>query len=111
MGDLTPIWNKTNQAPIENETNNGLSNIVGTIANGKDTRSTFSNGQFFINVKDNNFLDFRSKSPDGWGYCVFGKGCIGMDVVDEIKSVSTGNFGMHGDVPRDQIVIEEAIVL
>lgn len=102
---------KATQAPIENEANNGLSNIVGTIAMARTPDPHSATAQFFINVKDNNFLDFRSKSPDGWGYCVFGKVVAGMDVVDEIKSVSTGNFGMHGDVPRDQIVIEEVTVL
>ena len=67
--------------------------------------------QFFINVKDNDFLNFSSPTPQGWGYCVFGKIVEGLDIVDAIKKVKTGNKGFHQDVPVDDVVIEKAVVV
>lgn len=101
---------KATNAPIENEADNGLSNKVGTLAMARTMDPHSASSQFFINVSDNTFLDFRAKSMDGWGYCVFGQVVDGMDVVEKIKLVKTGNAGMHQDVPVEDVVIEETIV-
>jgi peptidyl-prolyl cis-trans isomerase B (cyclophilin B) len=92
---------------VENEADNGLSNDRGTIAMARTMDPHSAGAQFFINVKDNGFLNHSSPTPQGWGYCVFGKVVEGMDVVDEIKEVQTGNYGQHSDVPIEPIVIEE----
>lgn len=95
---------KTN-APIKNEANNGLKNDVGTIAMARTMDPHSATAQFFINVKNNDFLNFSSETSQGWGYCVFGKVTEGMDVVNKIKSVpTTSRFG-HQDVPVDPITI------
>ncbi len=96
---------KSTRAPIKNEANNGLSNKVGTIAMARTMEPHSASSQFFINVNNNTFLDFRSESLDGWGYCVFGEVVEGMDVVNKIKGVSTGLYGMHQDVPLEDVVI------
>ncbi|HCE3033980.1 TPA: peptidylprolyl isomerase [Vibrio parahaemolyticus] len=96
---------KSTRAPIKNEANNGLSNKVGTIAMARTMEPHSASSQFFINVNNNTFLDFRSESLDGWGYCVFGDVVEGMDVVNKIKGVSTGSYGMHQDVPLEDVVI------
>ncbi len=96
---------KSTRAPIKNEANNGLSNKVGTIAMARTMEPHSASSQFFINVNNNTFLDFRSESLDGWGYCVFGEVVEGMDVVNKIKGVSTGSHGMHQDVPLEVVVI------
>jgi peptidyl-prolyl cis-trans isomerase B (cyclophilin B) len=96
---------KTTRAPIKNEANNGLSNKVGTLAMARTMEPHSASSQFFINVNNNTFLDFRSESLDGWGYCVFGEVVEGMDVVNQIKGVSTGSYGMHQDVPLEDVVI------
>ncbi|HIF5568979.1 TPA: peptidylprolyl isomerase [Vibrio parahaemolyticus] len=96
---------KSTRAPIKNEANNGLSNKVGTIAMARTMEPNSASSQFFINVNNNTFLDFRSESLDGWGYCVFGEVVEGMDVVNKIKGVSTGSYGMHQDVPLEDVVI------
>ncbi len=96
---------KATKAPIKNEANNGLSNKVGTLAMARTMDPHSASSQFFINVNDNTFLDFRSESRDGWGYCVFAEVIEGMDVVNKIKGVSTGAYGMHQDVPLDEVVI------
>ena len=101
---------KQTRDPIENEADNGLKNDVGTIAMARTSDPHSASSQFFINVKDNDFLNFRSKDMQGWGYCVFGKVTDGMDVVDKIKTVETGRSGMHQDVPNDPIVIESVTV-
>ncbi|WMS89259.1 peptidylprolyl isomerase [Pleionea litopenaei] len=90
---------------IENEANNGLSNETGTIAMARTMDPHSASSQFFINVKDNTFLDFKSETPQGWGYCVFGKVTSGMEVVNQIKGVAVGNMGGHGDVPKEDVVI------
>ncbi|MFN1550081.1 peptidylprolyl isomerase [Vibrio natriegens] len=96
---------KATRAPIKNEANNGLSNKVGTLAMARTMEPHSASSQFFINVNNNTFLDFRSESLDGWGYCVFGEVVEGMDVVNQIKGVSTGSYGMHQDVPLEEVVI------
>ena len=96
---------KETRAPIKNEANNGLSNKVGTLAMARTMEPHSASSQFFINVSNNTFLDFRSESMDGWGYCVFGEVTEGMDIVNKIKEVSTGSYGMHQDVPLDDVLI------
>lgn len=102
---------KSTQAPIENEADNGLSNDVGTIAMARTSDPHSATSQFFINVNNNKFLNFSGKNPQGWGYAVFGKVTEGMDVVNKIKGVPTGRYGMHADVPKTPIVILHAKVL
>ncbi|HFQ5014977.1 TPA: peptidylprolyl isomerase [Vibrio vulnificus] len=101
---------KPTRAPIKNEANNGLSNKVGSIAMARTMDPHSASSQFFINVNNNTFLDFRSESLDGWGYCVFGEVVEGMDVVNKIKGVSTGSYGMHQDVPLEDVVITGATI-
>ncbi len=96
--------------PIQNEANNGLSNSHGTLAMARTQEPHSASAQFFINLTDNNFLDFTSESVQGWGYWVFGKVVEGMDIVEKMALVDTGNMYGHGDVPKDDILIESAIV-
>ena len=102
---------KTTRAPIQNEASNGLSNKRGTLAMARTSDPHSASAQFFINVVDNTFLDYRSKEMFGktvvqeWGYAVFGEVVEGMDVVDKIKGVKTGNKGFHQDVPKEDVVI------
>lgn len=96
---------------IANEADNGLKNERGTLAMARTSDINSATAQFFINVKDNEFLNFRSKKPQEYGYAVFGKVIEGMDVVDSIKKVKTGNKGMHGDVPVDAIEILDVSVV
>lgn len=96
--------------PIKNEAGNGLKNERGTIAMARTSDPHSATAQFFINVKDNSFLNHTSPSSQGWGYCVFGKVADGMDVVDKIKAVKTGTKGFHQDVPVEDVVIEKAEV-
>jgi peptidyl-prolyl cis-trans isomerase B (cyclophilin B) len=102
---------KSTNAPIENEAGNGLKNDRGTVAMARTNDPHSATAQFFINVKDNDFLNFRAPSGSGWGYCVFGKVVEGMDVVDKIRAVKTGNKGFHQDVPVEDVVIEKAEVV
>jgi peptidyl-prolyl cis-trans isomerase B (cyclophilin B) len=104
-GMTSGLRDKPSRAPIKNEANNGLSNKVGTLAMARTMDPHSASSQFFINVNDNTFLDFRSESMDGWGYCVFAEVVDGMDVVNKIKGVSTGSYGMHQDVPLDEVII------
>ncbi|WP_372872951.1 peptidylprolyl isomerase [Shewanella sp.] len=101
---------KRTHDPIKNEANNGLSNKVGTLAMARTSDPHSATGQFFINVNDNTFLDFKSESMQGWGYCVFGEVVEGLDVVNAIKGVNTGNRGMHQDVPLEAVVIEKVSI-
>lgn len=101
---------KSVQDPIKNEASNGLSNKVGTIAMARTPDPHSATAQFFINVNNNDFLDFRSETEQGFGYCVFGEVVEGMDVVNKIKDVATGNYGFHQDVPLDSVVIEKVTV-
>src|SRR5262245_19533674 len=96
---------KSTKATIENESTNGLSNSRGTIAMARTSAPHSASSQFFINVKDNQFLD-RARAQDGVGYCVFGKVTEGMDVVDKIKAVATATRGSHGDVPVEDVTIK-----
>ncbi|AOV17355.1 peptidylprolyl isomerase [Acidihalobacter aeolianus] len=101
---------KPTGVPIKNEADNGLKNDLGTIAMARTAIPDSATAQFFINVKDNDFLNFQSKTQSGWGYCVFGKVVEGMDVVHEIERVATGNRAGHQDVPTETILIERAAV-
>ena len=106
----TKYMRKPTEAPILNEADNGLPNKLGSIAMARTMDPHSATAQFFINVADNDFLNFRAETPDGWGYCVFGKVTDGMDVVDKIKGVETGNKGYHQDVPVEDVVIESVEV-
>ena len=111
-GGMEPgMSEKATKEPVKNEADNGLSNERGTIAMARTMEPHSATAQFFINVKDNAFLDHRSPTPDGWGYCVFGRVVDGMDVVDQIKGVATGNAGFHQDVPVEDIVIESVEII
>lgn len=102
---------KSTNAPIQNEADNGLKNEVGTIAMARTSDPHSATAQFFINVKDNSFLNFSGKNPQGWGYAVFGKVIEGMDIVNKIKGVPTGKYGFHADVPTTPVVITHAKVI
>ncbi|WP_396586233.1 peptidylprolyl isomerase [Bermanella sp. R86510] len=104
--DMTP--KAATQGSIENEADNGLSNKTGTLAMARTMDPHSASSQFFINVKDNTFLDHSSKTPEGWGYCVFGEVVEGMDVVNRIKGVRTTMAAGHQDVPAEPILIESA---
>jgi len=97
-------------APVKNEANNGLKNVTGSIAMARTSDPHSASAQFFINVKDNSFLDHSAPTPSGWGYAVFGKVTDGMDVVRTIESVPTGNKSGHQDVPLEAVVIEKVTV-
>lgn len=101
---------KGTKAPIKNEAVNGLKNQIGTIAMARTNVVDSATAQFFINVKDNDFLNHRSASADGFGYAVFGRVIEGMDVVHKIEKVKTGNRGSHQDVPTETVVIESVRV-
>ncbi|TEW56086.1 peptidylprolyl isomerase [Psychromonas sp. RZ22] len=102
---------KDSQKPIKNEANNGLSNVKYSVAMARTMEPHSASAQFFINVGDNKFLDFKSETTDGWGYCVFAKVVAGEDVVDKIKVVATGNAHyVHQDVPLDDVVITSVTV-
>ncbi len=101
---------KPTRAPIKNEAANGLKNDRYTIAMARTGDPHSATAQFFINVKDNDFLNHTAPTPQGWGYCVFGKVTEGQDVVDRIKAVQTGRSGMHQDVPQQDVLIERAEV-
>jgi len=109
-GMETGMTEKQTRASIQNEANNGLPNARGTVAMARTPDPHSASAQFFINLADNDFLNFRAETPDGWGYCVFGKVTEGMDVVDKIKGVDTGNKGHHQDVPVEDVVIESVEV-
>jgi peptidyl-prolyl cis-trans isomerase B (cyclophilin B) len=102
---------KPTRAPIKNEADNGLQNNYGTIAMARTSAPHSASAQFFINTKNNRFLNFRSKSMRGWGYCVFGKVIKGMDVVMKISGTRTGFKGGRRNVPMAPIMIKKAVVL
>ena len=104
-GFMPDMMQKATRDPIENEAANGLSNVTGSIAMARTMAPHSATAQFFINVKDNGFLDHPGQ--DGWGYCVFGKVTEGLDVVEKIKAVETTNKSGHSDVPVEPIVIEK----
>ena len=108
-GGLTArMQQKDTEAPIKNEADNGLKNDRGTIAMARTMDPHSATAQFFINLVDNDFLNFQAPSGNGWGYCVFGKVTEGMDVVDKIAKVKTTTVGMYQDVPSDLVVITGA---
>ena len=108
-GGMNPdMSQKANKAPIQNEANNGLKNDRGTLAMARTNDPHSATSQFFINLKDNDFLNHTSESPAGWGYTVFGKVTEGLETIDEIAKVQTGNVGGHGDVPVEAVTIIKA---
>lgn len=111
-GGMEPgLSQKPTQAPIQNEAGNGLKNNKYTVAMARTNAPHSATAQFFINTADNDFLNFRSESPQGWGYAVFGKVIAGQDVVDKIEAVRTGNRGFHADVPVEDVVITSAVIV
>ena len=111
-GGMEPgMKQKDTKAPIKNEASNGLKNEAGTIAMARTQDPHSATAQFFINVADNDFLNFKAENVQGWGYCVFGRVSEGMDVVNKIKGVKTGTSGFHQDVPKEDVVIQRAEVV
>ena len=107
----TSFNQKAVHAPIKNEADNGLTNRRGTLAMARTNDPNSATAQFFINLKDNSFLNHTSQTSSGWGYAVFGEVIEGMDVVDAMAKQATGNRGGHQDVPKTDIVIEKAEVV
>ena len=99
---------KPTRAPIKNEAGNALTNENYTIAMARTSEPHSATAQFFINVADNDFLNFTTETAQGWGYCVFGRVVSGKEVVDRIRAVKTGNRGMHQNVPTEDVIIERA---
>ncbi|MCE1241132.1 MAG: peptidyl-prolyl cis-trans isomerase [Azonexaceae bacterium] len=110
-GFVVGMDQKPTQDPIENEAANGLQNVRGSIAMARTSDPHSATAQFFINTVDNDFLDFKAPSGQGWGYCVFGQVVEGLEVVDKIRSVPTGNKGFHQDVPKEDVIIEKAEIV
>jgi len=99
---------KATRDPVKNEADNGVSNKAYTVAMARTPDPHSASSQFFINVADNDFLDFSSPTPQGWGYCVFARIAEGKEVVDQIRKVATGSRGMHDDVPVEDVIIKSA---
>ncbi|MEQ1663337.1 MAG: peptidylprolyl isomerase [Thiobacillus sp.] len=111
-GGMTPeMSEKANSGTIQNEADNGLKNLRGTLAMARMGEPHSASSQFFINVADNHFLDHRGKTFQGWGYAVFGQVVDGMNVVDAIVAVPRGNHGPHGDVPKTPVVMKRVSLL
>jgi cyclophilin family peptidyl-prolyl cis-trans isomerase len=102
---------KPTRGTVENEAANGLKNDYGTIAMARTPDPHSASAQFFINLKNNEFLNFREATPQGYGYTVFGKVVSGMDIIDKIAKVPTGNAGPHQNVPREPVIVESATIL
>ncbi len=102
---------KTTNAPIKNEADNGLKNEIYTIAMARTSEPHSASSQFFINIKNNSFLNHTAPNSQGWGYCVFGKVVDGTEVVDAIRKVKTGNSGFHQNVPKEAVIITKAEVV
>jgi len=109
-GMTADMAQKQTRAPVDNEANNGLKNKTGTVAMARTNDPHSATAQFFINVSDNGFLDHTAPTAQGWGYAVFGRVTAGMDVVEKIKAVATGNKGFHQDVPKEAVTIERVTV-
>tara|TARA_Y100000780_G_scaffold41864_1_gene33840 strand:- start:306 stop:809 length:504 start_codon:yes stop_codon:yes gene_type:complete len=107
-GFESDMQKKLNGDPIENEADNGLSNLTGTVAMARTSDPHSATSQFFINVSDNHFLDHRDKTDVGWGYAVFGRVVEGMDVINKMKGCETTSRSGHQDVPVVEIIIESA---
>jgi peptidyl-prolyl cis-trans isomerase B (cyclophilin B) len=101
---------KKTDAPITNEADNGLKNNKYTVAMARTNDPHSATAQFFINVTDNDFLNFKSPSASNWGYAVFGKVVAGTDIVDKLEGVTTGSSGFHQNVPQEAVVIEKAVL-
>ena len=108
-GFMPDMMQKATRESIRNEANNGLGNVTGSIAMARTMEPHSASAQFFSNVKDNDFLDYPGQ--DGWGYCVFGKVCGGMEAVRSIEQSATGNRAGHADVPVEPVVIEKAEIV
>ena len=104
------MFKKPTLEPVLNEADNGLKNLRGTVAMARTSDPHSATAQFFINTKDNFFLDHKEKTPRGWGYCVFGKVISGMDVVDAIENVPTKNYGSLQNVPVSPVIIQKVFV-
>ena len=102
---------KATLAPVQNEANNGLKNMHYTLAMARTSDPHSATAQFFINTTDNAFLDFKAENAQGWGYAVFGRVVVGMEVVDAIEKVRTGRKGFHDDVPLEDVLIERVTVI
>jgi peptidyl-prolyl cis-trans isomerase B (cyclophilin B) len=109
-GFASGLEEKDSRETIVNEANNGLSNKRGTLAMARTQEPHSASAQFFINLSDNDFLDFKSETVQGWGYCVFAEVVEGMDIVDKMALVDTGRLHGHDDVPKEEIIIESAII-
>ena len=110
-GGFDPEMNESKTyEPIKNEADNGLQNKNGTIAMARTNDPHSATAQFFINVNDNDFLNHTGKTPQGWGYAVFGKVVDGMDIISKIKETRTGTKGFHQDVPIEPIIIEKVVI-
>lgn len=108
-GGFTPdMEQKKTHDPVENEADNGLKNVIGTLAMARTNDPQSATAQFFINTANNDFLDFREKTARAWGYAVFGRVIEGMKTVNDIREVKTGRNGMHQDVPKEPVIIEDA---
>ncbi|UAW63532.1 MULTISPECIES: peptidylprolyl isomerase [unclassified Mycoavidus] len=107
----TAMQQKPTDAQIANEADNGLKNTRGAIAMARTSDPHSASAQFFINVTDNAFLDFSNPTPQGWGYCVFGKVVEGLDIIDTIKAVKTGSKQGHQDVPLENVVLQKALIV
>ena len=111
-GGFEPGMNqKPTRGTIKNEADNGLKNDIYTVAMARTSDPNSATAQFFINASNNDFLNYTSPTPQGWGYCVFGKVVEGQDVIDKIRKVRTGSKGGHQDVPLEDVVIESAEVV
>ncbi|WP_077338106.1 peptidylprolyl isomerase [Pseudocolwellia agarivorans] len=109
-GFSSGLEEKSTSESIKNEANNGVSNTRGTLAMARTQDPHSASAQFFINLVDNTFLDFKSETVQGWGYCVFGEVVEGMDIVDKMTLVDTGRLGHHDDVPKEEIIITETVI-
>ena len=107
-GMVSGMQEKGTGTPIQNEADNGLKNLIGAICMARTNDPHSATAQFFINLKDNQSLDHTEKTESGWGYAVFGRVVSGMDVVEKIAAVETGNVGYHSDVPLEDVVLEKA---
>ena len=109
QGGFEPgMQQKETNAPIDNEADNGLTNVIGSLAMARTMDPHSASSQFFINISNNAFLDHRSKTSEGWGYAVFGKVVEGMDVINQIKATKTTSRAGHQDVPADDVIINSA---
>jgi peptidyl-prolyl cis-trans isomerase B (cyclophilin B) len=110
-GMTADMKEKPTRSPIQNEADNGLKNEAYAVAMARTSDPHSATAQFFINVKNNDFLNHTAKNPQGWGYAVFGKVAKGQGVINKIKAVATGRKGIHDDVPQEPVVINKAAVV